>query len=90
LVFIRRSRQLGFSLDEVRDLLGLARGHELTCAEVKTMTEQHVGDIRRKVKDLKKLERVLTDLAAQCHGKKVPHCPILEALGGRGGDNQGA
>jgi MerR family transcriptional regulator, mercuric resistance operon regulatory protein len=88
LVFIRRSRQLGFSLDEVRDLLGLARGHELTCAEVKTMTEQHVGDIRRKVKDLKKLERVLTDLAAQCHGKKVPHCPILEALGGRGGDNR--
>ena len=77
-------------LDEVRNLLGLTRDHELTCAEVKTMTEQHVGDIRRKVKDLKKLERVLTDLAAQCHGKKVPHCPILEALGGRGGDNQGA
>jgi MerR family transcriptional regulator, mercuric resistance operon regulatory protein len=82
LVFIRRSRQLGFSLDEVRDLLGLVRGHELTCAKVKTLTEQHMSDIRRKVKDLKKLERVLSDLAAQCHGKKVPDCPILEALSG--------
>jgi len=83
LVFIRRSRQLGFSLDEIRDLLGLARGYDLTCAEVKALTEQHVADIRRKVKDLKKLERILTDLAAQCHGRKVPDCPILETLAGR-------
>jgi MerR family mercuric resistance operon transcriptional regulator len=80
LAFIRRGRELGFSLDEVRDLLGLARGHGLTCAEVKAMTEQHVMEIRRKVRDLKRLERVLGDLAAQCHGKEVPDCPILEVL----------
>jgi MerR family mercuric resistance operon transcriptional regulator len=80
LAFIRRGRELGFSLDEVRDLLGLARGHGLTCAQVKAMTEQHVIEIRRKVKDLKRLERVLGDLAAQCHGKEVPDCPILEGL----------
>ena len=48
------------------------------------MTEQHVADIRRKVKDLKKLERVLSSLAAQCHGKRVPDCPVIEALGGVG------
>jgi MerR family mercuric resistance operon transcriptional regulator len=83
LAFIRRSRELGFSLDQIRDLLGLVRGHELTCAEVKTLTEQHVADIRRKLTDLKRLERVLNDLAAQCHGKEVPDCPILDALGGR-------
>lgn len=82
LTFIRRSRELGFSLDQIRDLLGLARGHDLNCADVKMLTEQHVADIRRKVKDLKRLERVLTDLAAQCHGNEVPDCPILEALGG--------
>ncbi len=82
LSFIRRSRELGFSLDQTRDLLGLVRGHGLTCAEVKVMTEQHVAEIRNKVKDLKRLERVLNDLAAQCHGNKVPDCPILEALGG--------
>lgn len=83
LAFIRRSRELGFSLDQIRDLLGLVRGHELTCAEVKTLTQQHVADIRHKLKDLKRLERVLNDLAAQCHGKEVPDCPILDALCGR-------
>lgn len=82
LVFIRRSRQLGFSLNQIRDLLGLVRGHDLTCAEVKLLTETQVADIRRKVKDLRKLERVLNDLAARCHGREVPDCPILDALGG--------
>lgn len=80
LVFIRRSRELGFSLDQVRALLGLVRGHGLTCGEVKELTEQHVTDIRRKVKDLKRLDRVLTDLAARCRGDQVPDCPILDAL----------
>jgi MerR family transcriptional regulator, mercuric resistance operon regulatory protein len=81
LVFIRRSRELGFSLDEIRILLGLARNHKLTCDEVKALTERHVTDIRHKIRDLKKLERVLGDLAARCHGGKVPACPILDALG---------
>jgi MerR family mercuric resistance operon transcriptional regulator len=78
--FIRRSRELGLSLDQIRALLGLAGVHALTCAEVKGLAEQHIAEIRQKVKDLKRLERVLTDLAARCHGKKVPDCPILDAL----------
>src|SRR5215831_19667296 len=45
--FIRRARELGFSLDEVRDLLGLARGHSLTCADVKALTEQRIAGIKR-------------------------------------------
>jgi MerR family mercuric resistance operon transcriptional regulator len=80
LVFIRRGRELGFSIDEIRDLLGLARGQGLTCAKVKTMTEMHIAGIRSKIKDLRKLERVLNDLAARCHGREVPDCPLLEAL----------
>jgi MerR family mercuric resistance operon transcriptional regulator len=80
LTFIRRVRELGFSLDQIRDLLGLVRGHDLTCAEVKAMTEEHVADIRRKVRDLKKLDRVLIELAAKCSGDAVPNCPILDAL----------
>ncbi len=83
LTFIRRGRELGFSLDQVRELLGLGRGHDLTCAEVKAMTNGHVDDIRRKVKDLRKLERVLTNLAAQCSGNAVPDCPVLDALADR-------
>jgi len=80
LTFIRRGRELGFSIDEIRELLGLARGQSLTCAKVKTMTEMHIAAIRSKVKDLRKLERVLSDLAARCHGREVPDCPLLEAL----------
>jgi MerR family mercuric resistance operon transcriptional regulator len=80
LTFIRRGRELGFSLDQIRDLLGLVRGHDLICAEVKAMTEEHVSDIRRKVKDLRRLERVLTELAARCSGNAVPDCPILDTL----------
>jgi len=83
LTFIRRSRELGFSLDEIRALLGLAGGHALTCAEVSDMAQAHIAGIRHKVKDLKRLERVLTDLAAQCHGRRVPECPILDALSAR-------
>ena len=81
LIFIRRDRELGFSLKEIRDLSGLTRGHGLTCGEVKALTEQHVADIRAKIRDLRKLDRVLTDLSAKCHGTTVPDCPILDALG---------
>jgi MerR family mercuric resistance operon transcriptional regulator len=80
LAFIRRSRHLGFSINDTRDLLGLARGHNLTCAEVKALTEQHVADIRAKIRDLRKLDRVLSQLAAKCKGSSVPDCPILDAL----------
>ncbi len=79
LVFIRRSRQLGFSLDQVRELLGLSSGH-MTCARVKTITEQHIADIRRRVKDLKRLERVLSELTSQCREDEMGECPILDAL----------
>ena len=83
LTFIRRGRELGFSLDQIRELLGLVRGNDLTCAKVKAMTEEHVADIRRKVKDLRKLERVLIELASKCSGNAVPDCPILDALSDR-------
>lgn len=84
LIFIRRARELGFSLDQVRALLGLVNGHRLTCAKVKNITEHHLADIRNKVKDLQRLERVLSDMAAQCRGDQVPKCPILDALARNG------
>lgn len=82
LVFIRRARELGFSLEEVRALLGLGGGHDLTCGEVRALTEHHISAIRDKVRDLKRLERTLSQLAAQCKADKVPDCPILDALNG--------
>lgn len=80
LSFVSRSRQLGFSLDEIRSLLGLVDEHEYTCADVRELTLKHAAEARRKIADLKKLERTLKDMAAQCHGERVPDCPIVDAL----------
>jgi MerR family transcriptional regulator, mercuric resistance operon regulatory protein len=80
LVFIRRARELGFSLDDVRALLGLTGGRRVTCARAKRITEQHIADIRQKAKDLKRLAQVLTQMVAQCRGDESPDCPILETL----------
>jgi MerR family mercuric resistance operon transcriptional regulator len=80
LTFIRRSRELGFTLDQVRGLLGLVDGGEWTCAEVKAMTVEHSADVRRKIADLEKLAQVLDDMAAQCDGGALPECPIIDAL----------
>jgi MerR family transcriptional regulator, mercuric resistance operon regulatory protein len=80
LSFVRRGRELGFSLDELRGLLRLVDGHAYTCAEVRTMTLEHVEGIRRKIADLRRLERVMADMAAQCTGRRVPECPVVDAL----------
>ena len=80
LTFIRRSRELGFTLEEVRGLLRLVDGGSYTCAEVKTLTLDHAAEVRRKVADLRKLERVLEAMAAECDGGEVPECPIIDAL----------
>jgi MerR family transcriptional regulator, mercuric resistance operon regulatory protein len=80
LSFVRRSRELGFSLDEVRGLLQLVDGGRCTCAEVKAITLDHLADIRRKIADLRRLEHTLAEVAARCRGGRVPDCPVIEAL----------
>lgn len=80
LAFIRRSRELGFSLDEIRSLLRLVDGGDYTCAEVRDMTLRHSDDVRRKIADLRRLERSLKQMAAQCSGDTVPKCPIIDVL----------
>ena len=80
LTFIRRSRELGFTLDEVRSLLALVDGSDWTCAEVKAMTLEHLAGVRRKIADLEKLAQVLEDMTAQCEGGPVPECPVVDAL----------
>ena len=80
--FVRRGRQLGFSLDELRGLLQLVDGHAYTCAEVHALTLQHLTEVRRKIVDLRRLERVMTDMVAQCTEDLVPECPVIDALFG--------
>jgi MerR family mercuric resistance operon transcriptional regulator len=78
--FILRARELGFDIGEIRGLLVLVDTERQTCAEVKQRTEQHLADIRGKIADLRRIERVLAKTAGQCSGEDVPKCPILEAL----------
>jgi len=80
LTFIRRGRELGFKLAEVRGLLRLVDGDDYTCGEVKLLTLDHAREVRGKIADLRKMERVLTKMAAECEGGEVPECPIIEAL----------
>jgi MerR family transcriptional regulator, mercuric resistance operon regulatory protein len=80
LAFIRRARELGFSLDEIRTLLRLGGPERATCREVRAIATRHLEDIRAKLSDLKKLERLLSKTVARCSGKAAPECPVLEIL----------
>lgn len=81
LVFIRRSRELGFSLDEIRALLGLA-GQKPSCREVRDIAEPRLADVRARLRDLRKIEQVLASTLSRCSGSDVPECPILDVLEG--------
>lgn len=80
LAFIRRSRELGFSLDEVRALLRLGGPERASCREVREIATHHLTDIRAKMSDLRKLERLLSKTVAQCTGTTAPECPVLDIL----------
>lgn len=80
LVFVRRARELGFSMNEIRQLLTIVDGNLISCERVKTITDIHIKEIRSKITDLKKMERILSDLSNQCSGKDIPECPIIDAL----------
>jgi MerR family transcriptional regulator, mercuric resistance operon regulatory protein len=80
LAFIRRSRELGFSLDEIRTLLRLGGPEKASCREVRAIATHHLEDIRAKLADLRKLERLLTRTVARCSGKTAPDCPVLDIL----------
>ena len=73
---------MGFALAEVRNLLKFVDDGDYTCAEVKALTLDHLAEVRRKLDDLRRLERALKDMAVKCDGGDVPGCPILEALYG--------
>ena len=80
LSFIRRCRELGFTLGEVRRLLELVDGESYTCAEVLDRTLTHLTEIRSKIRDLQKMQRTLQKISKQCSGEDVPECPIVEVL----------
>jgi MerR family mercuric resistance operon transcriptional regulator len=83
--FIRRARQLGFTLDEVRALLRLAGGDdEVARAEVRSLAATHVAEVRAKIANLQAMEHVLTDAICECDAGHRPRCPLIEVLSDAG------
>ena len=80
LAFIRRSRELGFSLDEIRALIRLGGPAKASCRQVRDIASQHLDNIRAKIADLRKLERLLAKTVARCTGTTAPDCPVLDIL----------
>lgn len=78
--FVRRARELGFTLNEVRALLGLAAGGDTTCAEVRDLAAVHLKDVRARIADLKRMERVLADSVRACDAGQAPGCPLIDTL----------
>ena len=80
LLFIRRCRELGFHLDEIRELLNLAKGSIGNCAEIQSLTLGHANEVKKRINDLRKIEKLLRSMATQCDAGNVPECPILDVL----------
>ena len=78
--FVRRARELGFTLVEVRALLGLAGGGLASCAEVRTLAASHLTDVRARIADLKRMERVLADSVRAFDAGQDPGCPLIQSL----------
>jgi MerR family mercuric resistance operon transcriptional regulator len=80
LAFIRRGRELGFGLDDIRALLALGAPGKASCVDVREIAAHHLDDIRSKIDDLRKLERLLAKTISQCSGSRAADCPVVDIL----------
>lgn len=78
--FIKRTRDLGFSLEQVRALLGISGEREQHCGTLDAIVIEHLAEVDRKIADLNALRRELADAVASCEGGTVAECRILEAF----------
>ncbi len=78
--FIRRARDLGFSVEQMTDLLALWQDRSRASSEVKCIALAHVGELERKMQELQSMADTLRHLARHCHGDGRPDCPILNDL----------
>lgn len=78
--FVLRARRLGFTLDEIRALLKLVDERNAPCGQIRDVAATHLRDVQEKIVDLKRMERLLKDVIAQCADSSRPECPLVEAL----------
>lgn len=82
--FIRRARNLGFSMKQIQQLLGLWSDPARSSAEVKRLAQAHVDELGARIGEMQAMQRTLQALARHCHGDDRPECPILDDLGDQG------
>ncbi|HTS84084.1 MAG TPA: Cu(I)-responsive transcriptional regulator [Usitatibacter sp.] len=80
--FVRRGRELGFSMKEIGALLGLWNNRRRASADVKRLAMKHVDDLDQRIAEMQAMKRTLERLASHCHGDHRPDCPILDDLAG--------
>ena len=80
MAFVRRARDLGFSIDDIRALLKLAAPGKRSCADVQSIASAHLTSVQTKLADLARLEKILAATVDRCSGDASPACPILEML----------
>ncbi len=80
LSFVRRARSLGFSMKEIKKLVGLWRNRSRASADVKALAQSHIKELEDKISELEAMRDTLKHLAKNCHGDSRPNCPILDDL----------
>lgn len=80
--FIKRARDLGFSMNDIGDLVNLWHDRDRSSAQVKHIAQSHLRQLRQRIEQLQAMERSLVQLTACCHGDDRPDCPILDDLAG--------
>ena len=81
--FVRRGRELGFSLDAIRSLIALGSPGAADCVDVCAIAGRHLDDVRRKIADLRALEHMLSDAMQDCRDSDERRCAVLDALTGK-------
>ncbi len=85
LQFIKRSRDLGFSMAEIAELVTLWQNRRRTSASVKRIAQKHVDELTTRIEAMQSMQRTLRQLLHHCHGDERPDCPILDDLAQHGG-----
>lgn len=82
LTFVKRCRELGYTLEEIRNLLDLVDNQSYTCDQIHELTLEHLTEVNGKIRDLKKIAKSLKDMANQCEGSTTPACHVIDVLYG--------
>ena len=78
--FVRRARDLGFSVEHIKELLTLWQDRSRASADVKAVALEHIVELERKIVAIQEMSKALKHLASHCHGENRPECPIIDEI----------